>query len=55
MNVVLLAVAFYGGFFSAVYASCHNIYCENARKNGRLNDITQSAEIMCRLADILYQ
>ena len=43
------------GFFSAVHASCHNIYCENARKNGRLNDITQSAEIMCRLADILYQ
>lgn len=27
MNVVLLAVALYGGF-SAVYASRHNIYCE---------------------------
>lgn len=28
MNVVLLAVAFYGGLFSAVYASRHNIYCQ---------------------------
>lgn len=28
MNVVLLAVAFYGGGVSAVHASRHNIYCE---------------------------
>lgn len=31
MNVVLLAVAFYGGV-SAVHASRHNIYCEKCSK-----------------------
>lgn len=54
MNVVLLAVAFYGGFLLFTLPVIIFIV-KNARKNGRLNDITQSAEIMCRLADILYQ
>ena len=55
MNVVLLAVAFYGGFFLLFTLPVIIFIVKNARKNGRLNDITQSAEIMCRLADILYQ
>lgn len=55
MNVVLLAVAFYGGFFLLFTLSVIIFIVRNARKNGRLNDITQSAEKMCRLADIHYQ
>lgn len=55
MNVVLLAVAFYVGFFLLFTLPVIIFIVKNARKNGRLNDITQSAEIMCRLADIHYR
>ena len=55
MNVVLLAVAFYGGFFLLFTLPVIIFIVRNVRKNGRLNDITQNAEIMCRLADIHYQ
>lgn len=55
MNVVLLAVAFFGGFFLLFTLPVIIFIVRNARKNGRLNDITKSADIMCRLADILYK
>lgn len=55
MKVVLLAVAFYGGFFLLFMLPVIIFIVRNARKNGRLNDIIKSADIMCRLADILYQ
>lgn len=39
MNVVLLAVAFYGGFFLLFTLPVIIFIVKNARKNGRLNDI----------------
>ncbi len=39
MNVVLLAVAFYGGFFLLFTLPVIIFIVRNARKNGRLNDI----------------
>ena len=38
MNVVLLAVAFYGGFFLLFTLPVIIFIVRNARKNGRLND-----------------
>ena len=46
---------FMGDFFLLFTLPVIIFIVRNARKNGRLNDITQSAKIMCRLADIFYQ